>query len=71
MEITASMATCALAAIGCAVMVQAVGIVTSLVRGEDLNPLTWIATALVAAVAGCAGGLLARTERVPNPRRDS
>ena len=64
-SITASMATCALAGVGCAVIVQAVGILTTLVRGQDLNPLTWIATALVAALAGCAGGLLARTERVP------
>jgi hypothetical protein len=62
---TASMATCAVAGVGCAVIVQAVGIVTTLVRDEDLNPLTWIATALVAALAGCAGGLLARTERAP------
>ena len=63
---TASMATCALAGVGCAVIVQAVGVVTTLVRGQDLNPLTWIATALVAALAGCAGGLLARTERAPS-----
>lgn len=62
---TASMATCAVAGVACAVIVQAVGIVTTLVRGDDLNPLTWIATALVAALAGCAGGLLARTERAP------
>ena len=61
----AATATCAVAGVGCAVIVQAVGIVTSLVRGEDLNPLTWIATALVAALAGCAGGLLARVERAP------
>ena len=63
---TASMATCALAGLACAAIVQAVGIVTTLVRGDDLNPLTWIATALVAALAGCAGGLLARTERAPS-----
>ncbi len=63
---TASMATCAVAGVVCAAIVQAVGIVTTLVRGQDLNPLTWIATALVAALAGCAGGLLARTERVPS-----
>lgn len=65
MVITESMATCALAGVGCAAIVQAVGIVTTVIRGQDLNPLTWIATALVAALAGCAGGLLARTERVP------
>jgi hypothetical protein len=62
---TASMATCAGAGVACAVIVQLVGIVTTLVRGDDLHPLTWIATALVAALAGSAGGLLARTERVP------
>jgi len=60
---TASTATCAVAGLLCAVIIQAVGIVTTLVRGDDLNPLTWVATALVAALAGCAGGLLARTER--------
>lgn len=65
---TASMATCAVAGLACAVIVQAVGIVTTLVRGDDLNPLTWIATALVAALAGSAGGLLARTERAPSRR---
>lgn len=63
---TASMATCAVAGLLCAVIVQAVGIVTTLARGDDLNPLTWIATALVAALAGSAGGLLARTERAPS-----
>ncbi len=63
---TAAMATCAVAGLACAVLVQAVGIVTTLVRGDDLNPLTWVATALVAALAGCAGGLLARTERAPS-----
>ncbi|HEX7131760.1 MAG TPA: hypothetical protein VF228_04260 [Iamia sp.] len=66
---TASMATCAAAGLACAVILQLVGIVTTLVRGEDLNPLTWIATALVAALAGSAGGLLARVERAPSPRR--
>lgn len=66
---TASVATCAVAGLACALIVQAVGVVTSLARGDDLDPLTWIATALVAALAGCAGGLLARTERVPSPRR--
>ncbi len=66
-----STATCALAGLGCAVLVQAIGIVTSLVRGEALNPLTWVATALVAAVAGCAGGLLARVERAPTSGRDT
>jgi hypothetical protein len=71
MAITASMATCALAGVGCAVIVQAVGIITTLVRGQDLNPLTWIATAFIAALAGSAGGLLARTERVPTSRRDT
>lgn len=68
---SSSTATCALAGLGCAVLVQAIGIVTSLVRGEDLNPLTWVATALVAAVAGCAGGLLARVERAPSPGSDA
>lgn len=63
---TAAMATCAVAGVACWAIVQAVGIVTTLVRGQDLNPLTWIATALVAALAGCAGGLLARTERAPS-----
>ncbi len=63
---TASTSTCAVAGVGCAVIVQAVGIVTSLIRDEGLNPLTWIATALVAALAGCAGGLLARVERAPS-----
>jgi hypothetical protein len=67
--ITASMGTCAVAGIVCWAIVQTVGIVTTLIRGQDLNPLTWIATALVAALAGCAGGLLARTERAPSPRR--
>lgn len=66
---TASIATCAVAGVGCAVIVQAIGIVTSLARDEGLNPLTWIATGLVAALAGSAGGLLARIERAPSPRR--
>lgn len=63
---TASMGTCAVAGVACAAIVQAVGVVTTLLRGDDLNPLTWVATALVAALAGSAGGLLARTERVPS-----
>lgn len=71
LDITASVASCAAAGVGCALILQAVGIVTSLVRGEDLNPLTWIATALVAGLAGSAGGLLARTERVSTPGRDA
>ncbi|HEV7723370.1 MAG TPA: hypothetical protein VGO60_18920 [Iamia sp.] len=68
MAITEPIATCALAGLGCAVIIQVVGIVTTVIRGQDLNPLTWIATALVAALAGCAGGLLARTERVQPSR---
>jgi hypothetical protein len=63
---TASIGTCAIAGVACALIVQAVGIATTLVRGDDLNPLTWIATALLAALAGSAGGLLARVERAPS-----
>ena len=65
-----AMATCALGGVGCAVLVQAFGIVSSLVRGTALHPLTWVATLLVAALAGCAGGLLARVERAPTPGSD-
>lgn len=67
---TSSVATCAMAGLGCAVILQAVGIVTSLVRGEDLNPLSWLATALLAALAAAAGGLLARVDRAPTSGRD-
>ncbi len=63
-------ATCAAAGLLCAVILQAVGIVTSLARGSDLNPLSWLATALLAALAGAAGGLLARVERAPTSGRD-
>jgi hypothetical protein len=63
-------ATCAVAGLGCAVILQTVGIVTSLVRGEDLNPLSWLATGLLATLAAAAGGLLARVERAPTPGRD-
>jgi hypothetical protein len=65
-----SMATCAMAGVLCAVILQAVGVVTSLARGHDLNPLSWLATALLAALAASAGGLLARVERAPTPGRD-
>ena len=46
------------------------GVATSLVRGEDLNPLSWLATALLATLAAAAGGLLARVERAPNTEGD-
>ena len=65
-----SIATCAAAGLGCAVILQTVGVATSLVRGEDLNPLSWLATALLAALAAAAGGLLARVERAPSPEGD-
>lgn len=65
-----AMATCTLAGVLCWAILQTVGIVTSLVRGEDLAPLTWIATGLLASVAATAGGLLARVERVRPPTPD-
>ena len=58
-------ATCALAGVLCWAILQAVGIVTTLLRGHDLTPLRWVATGLLAALAASAGGLLARVERVP------
>ncbi len=63
-------ATCATAGLVCWAILQAVGIVTSVLRGQDLSPLTWAATALLAAVTAAAGGLLARVERVPRPTTD-
>lgn len=68
-----AMATCVAAGLACWATLQAVGIVTSVVRGEDLAPLRWVATALLAAVAASAGGLLARVERVDpsSPTEDS
>ncbi len=63
-------ATCAVAGITCWAILQAVGIVTSVVRGQDLTPLTWVATGLLAAVTAAAGGLLARVERLPRPAAD-
>lgn len=63
-----AMATCTLAGVACWAILQTAGIVTSLARGEDLAPLTWVATGLLASVAATAGGLLARVERVrPEP----
>lgn len=59
--------TCATAGLICWAILQAVGIVTSILRGQDLSPVTWAATALLAAVTASAGGLLARVERVPRP----
>lgn len=68
---TSPVATCAVAGVLCAVILQAAGIVTSLARGNDLNPLSWLATALLAALAAAAGGLLARVERAPTSERDA
>lgn len=61
--------TCAAAGVVCWAILQAVGIVTSLLRGNDLSPLTWLATGLMAAVTAAAGGLLSRVERVTPPSR--
>lgn len=61
-------ATCASAGLVCWAVLQSAGIVTSLVRGQELNPLTWAATALLATVTALLGGLLARVERrSPHP----
>jgi hypothetical protein len=66
---TAAIASCAAAGVVCWAILQAVGIVTSLVRGSDLSPLTWLATGLMAAVAAAIGGLLTRVEpRTPTSR---
>ncbi len=59
---SAPIATCAAAGVVCWAILQAVGIVTTLVRGNDLSPLTWVATGLMAAVAAAAGGLLTRVQ---------
>lgn len=64
-EPRAAIASCAAAGVTCWAILQAVGIVTSLLRGQDLSPLTWVATGLLAALTAAAGGLLARVERVP------
>lgn len=62
--------TSVVAGLLCFAIVQSVGIVTSLVRDQDLNPLSWVATALLATVAAAAGALLARVERAPSPGKD-
>ena len=62
-------ATSALAGVICWGILQAVGIVTSLLRDQDLTPLRWVATGLLAALAASAGGLLARVERAPSSSR--
>jgi hypothetical protein len=62
-------ATCAAAGVACWAILQAVGIVTSVLRGQDLSPLRWVATGLLAALAAAAGGLLTRVEpRTPSSR---
>jgi len=58
-------ATCAAAGALCWALLQSAGIVTSVLRGQDLAPLTWAATGLLATVTAACGGLLARVERVP------
>ena len=63
-------ATCAAAGVTCWAILQALGILTSVIRGQALSPLTWIATGLLAAVTAAAGGLLARVERVARPTPD-
>lgn len=60
----ASVTACA--GLVCWAILQSVGVVTTLVRGEDLRPLTWVATALLAAVTAAIGGMLTRVERAPN-----
>ncbi len=65
LEPLSPIATCAAGGVTCWAILQAVGIVTSLVRGQNLSPLTWAATGLLAALTAAAGGLLARVERVP------
>lgn len=70
LEPRSPIATCASAGIVCWAILQTVGIVTSIARGQDLSPLTWAATALLAAVTAAIGGLLARVERVPRSAAD-
>lgn len=70
LEPRSPIAACAAAGVVCWAILQAVGIVTSLVRGQDLSPLTWVATGLLAALTAAAGGLLARVERVPRSPSD-
>lgn len=65
LEPRSPVSTCAAAGIVCWAILQLVGILTSVARGQDLTPLTWAATALLAAVTAAAGGLLARVERLP------
>lgn len=67
LEPLSPVATCAAAGMVCWAVLQGAGIVTSLLRGQDLTPLTWVATGLLAALTAAAGGLLARVERVPRP----
>lgn len=71
LEPRSPVSTCATAGLVCWAILQAVGVVTSLARGQALSPLTWAATALLAAVTASAGGLLARVERVPRPSSDT
>lgn len=65
----AALATASVAGLACWAILQAVGVVTTLARGDDLAPLTWVATALVAALTATAGGLLARYQTT-TPRRE-
>lgn len=66
-----ALVTSVAAGVLCFAMVQGVGIVTSLIRDQALNPLSWVATALLSAVAASAGALLARVERAPTGRNPS
>ncbi|NLV55344.1 MAG: hypothetical protein GXY13_07015 [Acidimicrobiales bacterium] len=65
-----SVATCAAAGVACWAILQAVGVATTLARGDEVQPLRWIATLLVAALAAAAGGLLARFEPATVVRED-
>jgi len=56
--------------VACWAILQAVGVATTLARGDEVQPLRWIATLLVAALAAAAGGLLARFEPATVVRED-